>query len=397
MNQNDNVTYLVGDRIVATRPFAPYDELLCEFLNELSAELRSYEESLIYPDVMAFAFWCRKANIAKLKKNFKNRELRLGLGVVFHIAPSNVPVNFAFSFVFGLLSGNANIVRVPSKPFPQIDIICAAIDRLVASDKYREIKAMNSFVRYEQNDEITGTFSANCNARIIWGGDVTIRNIRKIASVQERCVDIAFSDRYSLCVIDAPTVIKLDETELISLSERFYNDTYLMDQNACSSPHLIVWQGAEKEVAKERFWTAVYHTVVEKYQLAAVSAVDKYTMLCQNAIELNNISSFKKHSNYVYRIAIDRVFDNTDSLRGKFGYFFEYDTDNINSIANIINTKYQTLTYFGADKTELRDFVVNNRLSGIDRIVPIGKALDMDVIWDGYDIVRSLSRIIDVK
>ena len=55
------------------------------------------------------------------------------------------------------------------------------------------------------------------------------------------------------------------------------------------------------------------------------------------------------------------------------------------------------MTYFGVDKTELRDFVVNNRLSGIDRIVPIGKALDMDVIWDGYDIVRSLSRIIDVK
>jgi len=36
-------------------------------------------------------------------------------------------------------------------------------------------------------------------------------------------------------------------------------------------------------------------------------------------------------------------------------------------------------------------------LSGIDRIVPVGKALDMDVTWDGYDIVRSLSRVIDVK
>jgi hypothetical protein len=141
----------------------------------------------------------------------------------------------------------------------------------------------------------------------------------------------------------------------------------------------------------------VYNTVVEKYQLAAVCAVDKYTMLCQNAIDLNNIRSFKKHSNYVYRIAIDRVFDSIDTLRGKFGYFFEYDTDDINSIAHIINTKYQTLTYFGVDKSELLDFVVNNRLSGIDRIVPVGKALDMDVVWDGYDIVRSLSRIIEVK
>jgi len=396
MNQYDNVTFLVGDKIVATHPFSPYDELLCEFLNDLSTELRSYKESLIYPDIMAFAFWCRKANIAKLKKNFINKELRLGLGVVFHIAPSNVPVNFAFSFVFGLLSGNANIVRVPSKPFPQIDIICSAISRLVASDKYIEIKAMNSFVRYEQNDKITGAFSANCNARIIWGGDLTIRNIRKLA-VQERCIDIAFSDRYSLCVIDAPSIIKLDEADLIRLSERFYNDTYLMDQNACSSPHLIVWQGGENAKAKERFWKAVYHTAVEKYQLAAVSSVDKYTMLCQNAIEFKNIDSFKKHGNYVYRIGLDRVPDDIDSLRGKFGYFFEYDADDINSIAHIINTKYQTLTYYGVNKSELVNFVIKNRLSGIDRIVPVGNALDMDVIWDGYDIVRSLSRIIEVK
>jgi hypothetical protein len=346
---------------------------------------------------MAFAFWCRKANIAKLKTDFKkNGEVRLGLGVLFHIAPSNVPVNFAFSFVFGLLSGNANIVRVPSKPFPQIGIICAAIDRLFATDKYREIKAMTALIRYEQNDEITSMFSANCNARLIWGGDLTIRNIRKLA-VQERCVDIAFSDRYSLCVIDAPSLIELNDTELTKLSEKFYNDTYLMDQNACSSPHLIVWQGAEKEVAKERFWTEVYHTVGEKYQLAAVSAVDKYTLLCKNAIELNNIKSFKQHSNYVYRVAVDKMIDNIDEFRGKFGYFFEYDTNDINCIAHIINNKYQTLTYFGVDKSKLLNFIVKNRLSGIDRIVPIGKALDMDIIWDGYDLMRSLSRIIEVK
>jgi len=396
MNQKDNVTYLVGDKIVATHPFEPYNELLCKFLNDLSIELRSSDESSAYPDVIAFAFWCRKANIAKLKTGFNNKETRLGLGIVFHIAPSNVPVNFAFSFVFGLLSGNANIVRVPSKPFPQIDIICSAIERLFLSDKYKEIKAMSSFIRYEQNDEITGMYSLKCNARIIWGGDIAIRNIRKL-TIPERCVDIAFSDRYSICVINASSIIKLGKAELIRLSESFYNDTYLMDQNACSSPHLIIWMGSQKEMAKEKFWSAVSHTARQKYQLSAISAIDKYTMLCQNAIDLNNISSFKKDSNYLYRIGIEKVINNTESLRGKFGYFFEYDTNDINSISHIINAKYQTLTYFGINKSELLNFVVNNRFSGIDRIVPIGKALDMDIIWDGYDIVRTLSRIIEVK
>ena len=255
---------------------------------------------------------------------------------------------------------------------------------------------MSSFIRYEQNDEITGMYSLKCNARIIWGGDIAIRNIRKL-TIPERCVDIAFSDRYSICVINASSIIKLGKAELIRLSESFYNDTYLMDQNACSSPHLIIWMGSQKEMAKEKFWSAVSHTARQKYQLSAISAIDKYTMLCQNAIDLNNISSFKKDSNYLYRIGIEKVINNTESLRGKFGYFFEYDTNDMNSISHIINAKYQTLTYFGINKSELLNFVVNNRFSGIDRIVPIGKALDMDIIWDGYDIVRTLSRIIEVK
>ena len=62
---------------------------------------------------------------------------------------------------------------------------------------------------------------------------------------------------------------------------------------------------------------------------------------------------------------------------------------------NIISNKYQTLTYFGLEKLSLKNFVIDNKLNGIDRIVPIGKALEMSLIWDGFDIIRSLSRIID--
>ena len=141
----------------------------------------------------------------------------------------------------------------------------------------------------------------------------------------------------------------------------------------------------------------MYHTAKKKYNLADINAIDKYTMLCQNAIDFNNIRSFKKHGNYVYRIDLDTVPDDMDTLHGKFGYFYEYNIDDINSINHIINTKYQTMTYFGVDKFDLLNFVLKNRLSGIDRIVPLGNALDMDIIWDGYDIVRSLSRIIEVK
>ncbi len=158
------------------------------------------QESKTYPDIMAFAFWCRKANINKIKRRFEDGLFRLGLGLVFHITPSNVPVNFAFSFAFGLLSGNANIVRAPSKPFTQVDVISEVIKTLLFQEKYAEINSMNAIVNYTEKDEITASISAISNARLIWGGNETIRNIRGLPT-PERCVDISFSDRYSFCVI----------------------------------------------------------------------------------------------------------------------------------------------------------------------------------------------------
>ena len=34
---------------------------------------------------------------------------------------------------------------------------------------------------------------------------------------------------------------------------------------------------------------------------------------------------------------------------------------------------------------------------GVDRVIPVGQALEIDLIWDGYDIIRSLSRTINVR
>ena len=68
----------------------------------------------------------------------------------------------------------------------------------------------------------------------------------------------------------------------------------------------------------------------------------------------------------------------------------------LSDLAPIINDRCQTLTYFGFDVEELRNFVTSNQLRGIDRIVPIGRSLDMDVVWDGYDIIEHLSRRIDI-
>ena len=67
-------------------------------------------------------------------KKVSDLKTSVGWGTLLHITPSNIPINFAYSFVMGLLSGNSNIVRLPSRLYPQIDLLLKLLTNLF-SDK----------------------------------------------------------------------------------------------------------------------------------------------------------------------------------------------------------------------------------------------------------------------
>lgn len=391
----NGVRYLAGSDSLNARPLPVYSDEAISFLSELSAQLLQTPGVRAYPDVVSVAFWCRRANLLKRKEGCSQTENRLGRGLAFHIAPSNIPVNFAFSFFFALLSGNASIVRVPSKPFPQVELICQAIRAILP--RHPEIAARTAFVSYPADEETTAVFSAMADLRIIWGGDATVSAIRRLPA-KPRCVDIVFPDRYSVCVLDGKAIASLGMEELRRLAERFYNDTYLMDQNACSSPQLILWRNGVAE-GKERFWSAVLAQAEEKYALQGMTAVDKYTQLCQDAIDHAEVAQVvQMGGNLLYRAQLAMLpIEEKTSLRGKGGYFYEYDFASLEELGQIVDEKYQTLTYFGLDPEEVRELVMGLRLPGIDRIVPVGSAMDIDIIWDGYDLAVMMSRVIDVR
>lgn len=387
-----NVEYLIGDENTINLPMQTYSEEICDFLNSISQEILKSPHSRIYPDLSALAFWCRKGNIQKLKNAFCDKENRLGLGLCFHIAPSNIPINFAFSYFFSLLAGNANIVRLPSKNFPQIEVVIEIFKKVLVD--FPQIEKRTAFVKYERNDGITSDFCKKADARMIWGGDRTISTVKNLES-KPRCVDIAFSDRYSVCILNGEKIAKADDATIKKLSEDFYNDTYLMDQNACSSPQLIYWLN-DKTEARKKFWDAVYETAEAKYNLQDAVCVDKYTKMCEDAVDFDIIKSTSQNGNLLYRSEIKQLSPEMEKIRGKGGYFYEYALDNVEEFFNIVTEKYQTVTYFGIDPQKLADEIISHNLRGIDRVVPVGKAMDIDVVWDGHDLVCELSRKISV-
>jgi hypothetical protein len=385
----NSVKYLVGSYDINSRPMPPFSGTVCDFIAALSEKLIHDPKVKQFSDIIAFAFWARRGNIFKLKEQYKNYSDRIGRGLVFHIAPSNVPVNFAFSFLFSLLAGNANLVRIPSKPFPQIQIICDAVSELLA--EFPEIKESTAFVSYPADDEITAAFCKMADARIIWGGDKTVEHIRGFA-VKPRCVDVVFPDRYSVCILDGKAIEKASEDEMKFLAQGFYNDTYLMDQNACSSPQIVFWQNSDT-VVKEKFWNAVAALAMQKYDLQPAISMDKYVQLCENAIEYDTIISVQRIGNVLYRIILASLpAGDLTSLRGKAGYFYEYDLKNLEELVPLITEKYQTVTYYGITPEAIRAFLLKYRLRGIDRIVLVGSATDIGLVWDGYDLINMLTR-----
>ena len=88
---------------------------------------------------------------------------------------------------------------------------------------------------------------------------------------------------------------------------------------------------------------------------------------------------------------------NQHEQRGRFGTVHEINVSTIGDLAPVINRRYQTLAYFGFEAGHFGDFIEKHGLSGIDRVVPIGRALDMGLYWDGFDIISCLSRLVDVQ
>ena len=400
MQQNFNdIKFLFSNqrKLENVRDLSPdeiFSDSAIDFLSALSNELMKLPAARLFSDVATFAFFCRKANIIALKKKRTENIIRLGRGVAFHVAPSNVPVNFAYSMVAGILSGNINIVRVPSKSFEQVEIICSAINKVASLIKFKEIADRLLLIQYDRQSIATNYLSSICDVRVIWGGDDTIAQIRK-SVIPARAYDVTFADRYSIAAINADEFV--NEQNTTKVAENFFNDTYLFDQNACSAPRLVIWTGDKKNIsqAKEMFWSAL-QLRIDQYVLSPILSVDKLSALYLQSQDNAEIRREIPIDNKLWRIKVSELSVDIDKNRCAGGYFLEYDASTLNELKKIVNRKYQTLAYYGYDNDELSKLVLEMKFNGIDRIVPIGKTTDFSLIWDGYDLISALSRVCSI-
>ncbi len=389
----DGLNYLVGGPqtilgISGVRALPVFDGRVVEFLGALSRHLLADPRARAYGDLASYAFWIRPASLEKARGGYPDAGERIGRGVSFHIAPSNVPVAFAVSLTYALLAGNACLVRVSSRPFEQTSLVCEAMGGLLSSD-FADLAPYLGIVRYAHDRELTARLSSVSDVRLVWGGNRTIQEIRA-AGLPPRAIELAFADRHSLAILDADEYLKADAARV---ARDFYTDTFFNDQNACSSPRLVVWMGRETDRARWKFWEELEKLARVEYDLTPIQAVDKLDALCRLAAGHPGVRRLGE-SNHVVRVELDRLSADLMDFKEGGGFFFEYLAGSLDELVPVLGKSCQTVACLGIPLQAVRDLVLRTGVRGVDRVVPLGQTNGLSFVWDGYDLIRTMSRIV---
>jgi hypothetical protein len=387
----DVLAQLDAHRSALAEPFAPERMAL---IGELSARLLADRRISEQPPLAYFAHWTRRAALRDLVARF-NATIPTGTvaaprGVALHFPPRNVETILLFSWVMSYLAGNTNVVRLPSVHGAAVR---KALDLLVGT--LREARSADLFIQYPADDGVNEALSRASDVRIVWGGDGKIRAFESLP-LRNGGKSIWFGDRYSYAVISGQTLVSATADEIAELARNLALDIFTFDQMGCSSPHKIYIAGNPDAhgravaalidvvgYAARRRGTAIpsSHTMVKLTEAMALAGAEPGAIVPQRSGELMSV-------------VFPHIRDPEIRVGGGF-IVVEFIT-NIATLIGRVRPVHQTLTYYGFTKAELTDFARAATLAGLSRIVPIGKALDFDAVWDGYELFRELTRTIRI-
>lgn len=386
----------------AGRPSAePFHPLRIAFADGLSRAIFSDPRSRSSPDVLAAAFWIRRAAVMRLAEAFAatetTRSFRAPRGLAFHVPPANVGTLFIYPLLASLLVGNLNIVRVSrDRPTPQVALLCDSLRTVLSEDRFAELRDELAVLAYGHEPGPTAAISRSADIRLLWGGDETIERLRAVP-IAPAAHELTFGDRFSYAVLRPEALLEADPASCYALAGQLFNDAYWFDQLACASPRVLIWVGETErvETAREILLGMLARVIADKgYRLQTGTAMAKLTFAYGALID-RPIDSFDRVGNELVVLRL-RDLENFDRSHPGGGLFFEARVDALSELVSFVHRKDQTLTAHGFDSADLAEFARSLRGRGIDRIVRFGDALAFDHLWDGYDLMTELTRIVAV-
>lgn len=343
-----------------------------------------------------FAFWIRRGALQKLAANFERRlppqTFARPRGLVFHLPPQNVETVFLYSWALAYLAGNANITRVPSEFSPAIRSVCELfLEELAAAGDETQF-----FVRYGSASKLSAVLSAESDARVVWGGDAKVAAFAPLP-LRNGGKALWFGDRSSFSVMNGEALRGLDELGRRALAQRVYNDVFIFDQMACSSPHVlfVVGDPERDRTAVAGLLDAVARLAVASGEAAETGHFMRKMVAAYQAVAQGGVSSLEWRNPALTSVVSTPSKRHEARVGG--GFLWVDFVPSIAAVRELALDRDQTLTHFGFTTEEVHALAAVVAASGVSRLTPSGTALDFDLVWDGYDLPFELTRLVKVS
>jgi Acyl-CoA reductase (LuxC) len=386
-----DATGLNGHEIASLRNCAclPFTKARCEQLGHLSQRIMRHPFLRQDPGSVAVAFWLRPANLVRIIEAYRRSiavELELvPAGFVFHIAPANVDTMFLYSWALAYIAGNASVVRLSTERSRTIAGLLECIEACMHAAPTEWVG--NAFVTYAHDDRITAVFSALCDHRVVWGGDETVGRIRQVP-LSPHASERSFASKFSFSVMPSDRFLELDPKLRLDLVHRLLTDLTPFAQQACSSPHVLYWLGPE-QAGRDAIsaWSKT------------IDGMPPTPSLAQNVERVAAVfGSAADGGDWLRDSLYPDLWNLKTTTDGAFHHGFGYGVlthgivQEIRQLAHFCTPADQTIGYWGLSKEQLRTLAQDCGMAGVDRVVPLGKALEFAPIWDGFDLLGDFVR-----
>ena len=345
--------------------------------------------------VRHFGFWIRRGAVQKLAAGFHSRlparTRARARGLVFHLPPQNVETVFLYSWALSYLAGNANVTRLPQQLNQAMREVCNLfLEELSSLGDDTQL-----FIHYPTTTALGAQISRCSDARVVWGGDAKVAAFAALP-LRNGGKSIWFGDRSSFSVLKGTALGELDNEDLIVLARRLFNDIFVFDQMACSSPHVLYVVGNEDihRPAVERLLKSLRHLAAASGQSSTTGHFMRKMVAAHRAAAAGEASAIEWRDAALTHVVSSGSSRPADRIGG--GFLWIVYIPSTSHLSALASERDQTVTHFGFETQEISDLAERVAGSGVSRLAPVGSALDFDFVWDGYDIPFELTRLVRI-
>ncbi|WMJ82382.1 acyl-CoA reductase [Clostridium sp. MB40-C1] len=395
----------LNNKKIASMPI----EALMFIMDKYSKRLSSNKDILRIEGVPYLSFYLKKNNINKLlRMNFDNTRFLDDFieideekylkaqprGTICHWIAGNVPTLSIYSAFHGILSKNANLLRIPQNSIVQVIDILKLLDDIevqVEGNVYSSKDLLKNIciVYFEsENKDVNSSMSLLGDGRIVWGGEEAVNAITTLPK-KTTCKDLIFGPKYSFAVFDKEA---LEGQEIDKYLENLVMDIIAFDQKACSSPQVLFVEKSTMSIdmiAKKL--ACIFQKINRRYpnnnleQYVSAKIINK-----RGEYGLSLEKSLYCSKGLDYTILLDDQIKLEEPVQGRT--IFLKEVSSVFDVVNLITPRIQCVGIAFKNTNKTLEFSDEITKMGVDRVTKVGYMNLYDFPWDGSLVLNELVR-----